>query len=49
MGSQYSSNIYQNAVKGLNMLQSFSAKGCPYDNAPIESFHAILKKKLVNR
>ncbi|MEI5909285.1 integrase core domain-containing protein, partial [Bacillus spongiae] len=26
---------------------SFSRKGCPYDNACIESFHAILKKEEV--
>lgn len=48
-GSQYTSHVYQNAVKSLHIRQSFSAKGCPYDNAPIESFHAILKKELVNR
>lgn len=26
----------------------FSGKGCPYDNACIESFHATLKKEEVN-
>lgn len=30
------------------MIHSFSDKGCPYDNACIESFHAILKKEEVN-
>lgn len=30
-------------------MQSFSKKGCPYDNACIESFHAILKKEEVYR
>jgi transposase InsO family protein len=29
------------------MVPSFSRKGCPYDNACIESFHAILKKEEV--
>ena len=29
------------------MVQSFSRKGCPYDNACIESFHATLKKEEV--
>ena len=29
--------------------KSFSKKGCPYDNACIESFHAILKKEEVYR
>jgi transposase InsO family protein len=48
-GSQYTSHTYQNAVKALHIRQSFSAKGCPYDNAPIESFHAVLKKELVHR
>ena len=31
------------------MIHSFSYKGSPYDNACIESFHAILKKEEVNR
>ncbi|WP_263640397.1 integrase core domain-containing protein, partial [Paucilactobacillus wasatchensis] len=26
---------------------SYSRKGCPYDNAPMESFHASLKKECV--
>lgn len=30
------------------MKQSFSRKGCPYDNACIESFHAILKKEEIH-
>lgn len=35
-------------IKQLNMTHSFSCKGSPYDNACIESFHAILKKEEVN-
>lgn len=31
------------------MKPSFSKKGCPYDNACIESFHDILKKEEVYR
>lgn len=30
-------------------MQSFSKKGCPYDNACIESFNAILRKEEVYR
>ncbi len=30
------------------MIHSFSYKGSPYDNACIESFHAILKKEEIN-
>ena len=29
----------------FNILQSFSKKGCPYDDAYIESFHASIKKE----
>ena len=29
------------------MIHSYSHKHCPYDNSPIESFHAILKKEEV--
>ena len=31
------------------MIPSFSRKGCPYDNAFIQSFHATLKKEEVYR
>lgn len=30
------------------MNHSFSKKGCPYDNACIESFHATLKKEEIH-
>lgn len=29
------------------MNLSYSKKGCPFDNAPMESFHASLKKEEV--
>lgn len=48
-GSQYTSHEYRSKLTSLGIKQSFSAKGCPYDNVPIESFHAILKKELVYR
>lgn len=47
-GSQYTSAEYTKKVNEFNLLQSFSGKGNPYDNACIESFHAILKKEEVN-
>src|SRR5699024_577237 len=46
-GSQYTSKEYRNAVESKEFKLSYSAKGCPYDNACIESFHAILKKECV--
>lgn len=48
LGSQYTSIEFQKVVEKLNITHSFSKKGCPYDNACIESFHAALKKEEVN-
>lgn len=46
-GSQYTSSVYRNKVEDLGFKLSYSAKGCSYDNACIESFHASLKKECV--
>ncbi|MFY9279646.1 MAG: IS3 family transposase [Caldicoprobacterales bacterium] len=46
-GSQYTSKEYRKTVESKGFKLSYSAKGCPYDNACIESFHAILKKECV--
>lgn len=46
-GSQYTSEEYRKAVLAAKFKISYSAKGCPYDNACIESFHAVLKKECV--
>lgn len=36
-------------VKSTKIIsRSFSKKGCPYDNAGIESFHASLNKEEIN-
>lgn len=48
LGSQYTSIEFSTYVKKQNIRHSFSRKGNPYDNAPIESFHASLKKEEVN-
>jgi transposase InsO family protein len=48
LGTQYTSDAFEQYVKSKGIIQSFSRKGCPYDNACIESFHAILKKEEVN-
>ena len=44
LGSQYTSNDYEELLKTLKIKHSYSKKGCPYDNASMESFNAILKK-----
>lgn len=48
LGTQYTSDEFAKIIKRYKMTHSFSYKGSPYDNACIESFHAILKKEEVN-
>lgn len=45
LGSQYTSDEFENYFKSQGMLHSYSQKGNPYDNACIESFHSVLKKR----
>ena len=47
LGTQYTSEAFQELLKKYDMIPSFSRKGCPYDNACIESFHVTLKKEEV--
>ena len=46
-GSQYVGEAYRKATEG--MTRSYSHKGYPYDNACIESFHALIKREWMNR
>ena len=46
-GCQYVSEAFQKATKG--MIHSYSKKAYPWDNACIESFHALLKREWINR
>lgn len=46
-GSQYVSKAYQEAT--AKMQRSYSKKAFPWDNACIESFHAIIKREWLNR
>jgi putative transposase len=49
LGCQYTSQEFKEYLISTKvMTHSFSGKGCPYDNACIESFHASLKKEEVN-
>ena len=45
LGSQYTSDLFEKFLLSHKMIHSYSHKHYPYDNSPIESFHAILKKK----
>ncbi len=47
-GSQYASRDYQELLAGHGILCSMSRRGNCYDNAPVESFFATLKKELVH-
>lgn len=45
-GFHYTSPLYIETVKDLNMIQSMSGKGNCIDNAPIESFFGHMKDEL---
>ncbi|WP_460874815.1 integrase core domain-containing protein [Furfurilactobacillus cerevisiae] len=47
LGTQYTSDEYNKRLNELHIRHSYIRKGCPYDNAPMESFHASLKKECV--
>lgn len=46
-GIQYTSAAYQEATE--NFINSYSKKAYPWDNACIESFHALIKREWLNR
>lgn len=48
MGSQYTSAFFNQALKNKKIKHSYSRKGCPGDNARIESFHSILKREYIH-
>jgi putative transposase len=49
LGCQYTSSAFKEYILSTKIIaHSFSGKGCPYDNACIESFHASLKKEEVH-
>ncbi|MDF2857540.1 MAG: Integrase catalytic region, partial [Neobacillus sp.] len=48
-GVQYVSKAYLEATPANKFIRSYSRKGTPWDNAPIESFHALIKREWLNR
>lgn len=48
-GKQYTSKVFKSYLKQNNITQSFSKKGCPYDNSVAESFFASIKKEEIYR
>lgn len=48
-GSQYTSSRFCRELENRGFVQSFSRKGCPYDNAVMESFFKPLKREFPPR
>ena len=48
-GSQFTSLALRKLLDELNVVQSFSGKGCPFDNAVVEAFFKYLKAEETNR
>lgn len=48
-GSQYTAFAFRQLLDSLNVVQSFSKKGYPFDNAVCESFFKYLKREETNR
>lgn len=48
-GVQYISKAYLEATPASRFIRSYSNKGTPWDNAVIESFHALIKREWLNR
>lgn len=48
-GLQYTANKFKDYLKANGITQSFSKKGCPYDNSVAESFFASFKKEEIYR
>jgi len=48
-GSEYTAFSFRQLLDSLNVVQSFSKKGYPFDNACCESFFKFLKKERTNR
>ena len=48
-GCQFTSGDFRKVIDELGMIQSFSAKGHPYDNAVMECFFKYLKKEELDR
>ena len=46
-GSEFKNQLLEEMVEGFTWIRSLSHKGCPYDNAVIESLHHAIKTEFV--
>ena len=49
LGTQYTSEAFQERLKKYEMIPSFSRKGCPYDNAVAEATFKVFKTEFANQ
>ena len=47
-GSQYASKAFVEFCESVNVVQSMSRAGCPYDNAPMERYFNTMKNDCIN-
>lgn len=48
-GSQFTSKEFADFCTEKKLVQSMSKAGCPYDNAPMESFYGTLKNEYISQ
>jgi len=48
-GSQFTSKDFTEYCLNMNVRQSMSKAGCPYDNAPMESFYGTFKAEYIKQ
>ena len=48
-GSQYTSRAFIEYCESMHVTQSMSRAGCPYDNAPMESFYGTFKAEFIGQ
>lgn len=46
-GKEFDNKLIEEVITGFDMTRSLSAKGCPYDNAVIESTNHLLKAEFI--
>lgn len=49
LGSQYLSYEVESLLEKYGIIHSYSRKGSPGDNSPMEAFHSVLKREYVSR
>lgn len=48
LGSQFLSDEFENELLKHGIIHSYSRKGCPQDNSPIENFHSLIKREYIH-